>query len=130
MEEHAPGLLNWTKFIDLFFGKRGDQPAAVLYSGNEFLDADRNLSAYLTSDAAGAVYENKEIERKVTAARQELDRDKREQLYHEILEYVGVTDPMGIFIVQVANLYGFSERISYKPRADTKMIFAKARLNA
>jgi peptide/nickel transport system substrate-binding protein len=125
-----PRLLNWTKFVELFFGEQGDQPVAVLYSGNEFLDADRNLSAYLTSDGAGAVYENKEIEQKVVAARQELDEGKREQLYHEIHEYVGIEDPMGIFVVQVANLYGLSERIAYKPRADKKMIFAKAKLDA
>ena len=123
-----PRLMDWTQFVDYLWGSQGTQPAAVVYSGNDFLDADRNCSSFLLCDAPASGYCNPDIGKKLNAARRELDADKRETMYHEVLEYVGMDDPCGIFLVQPADIYGLSERITFKPRPDRRIVFANAQI--
>jgi peptide/nickel transport system substrate-binding protein len=116
-------IVDWTAFVRLLSqpDKESMPEGALVYSGNEFLDADQNLTSYLTCEARLSSYCNPEVERMVEAARAELDEGKRQEMYDEILRTVAHDDPAFVYLIRSPNIFGLSERLSWQPRADGRV---------
>lgn len=111
----------WLKTAD-----RGQTPNTppVLYiqHDNTLFDADRTVSGFYSDVGSFSAYKNPEIDPLITQARAETDVKKREQLYWRIFE-LGRDDPPGIFMLQVADTWGLSKRLQWKPVPDGRALF-------
>ncbi|MEM1266513.1 MAG: ABC transporter substrate-binding protein [Pseudomonadota bacterium] len=99
-------------------GQRSD--AIFVVSGNELLDADRSFSAYLAPSGFGASNSVEQLEEWITTARTEIDLDARQALYEEVVEYAH-DEALLTFLLNINNIWGMSERLSWTPRVDGKM---------
>ncbi|MEO0703315.1 MAG: ABC transporter substrate-binding protein [Pseudomonadota bacterium] len=99
-------------------GQRSD--AIFVVSGNELLDADRSFSAYLAPSGFGASNSVEQLEEWITAARTEIDLDARQALYEQVVEYAH-EEALLTFLLNINNIWGMSERLSWTPRVDGKM---------
>lgn len=99
-------------------GQRAD--AIFVVSGNELLDADRSFSAYLAPSGFGASNSIDQLEQWITTARTEIDLDARQALYEQVVEYAH-EEALLTFLLNINNIWGMSERLSWEPRVDGKM---------
>lgn len=99
-------------------GQRSD--AIFIVSGNELLDADRSFSAYLAPSGFGASNSIPQMEDWITAARTEIDLDRRQAIYEDVVEYAH-EEALLTFLLNINNIWGMSERLSWEPRVDGKM---------
>lgn len=99
-------------------GQRSD--AIFVVSGNELLDADRSFSAYLAPSGFGASNSVEQLEELITTARTEIDLDARQALYEQVVEYAH-EEALLTFLLNINNIWGMSERLSWEPRVDGKM---------
>lgn len=99
-------------------GQRSD--AIFIVSGNELLDADRSFSAYLAPSGFGASNSIPQMEEWITAARTEIDLDQRQAIYEEVVEYAH-EEALLTFLLNINNIWGMSERLSWTPRVDGKL---------
>lgn len=99
-------------------GQRSD--AIFIVSGNELLDADRSFSAYLAPSGFGASNSIPQMEEWITAARTEIDLDQRQAIYEEVVEYAH-EEALLTFLLNINNIWGMSERLSWEPRVDGKL---------
>ncbi|MEM9975102.1 MAG: ABC transporter substrate-binding protein [Pseudomonadota bacterium] len=99
-------------------GQRAD--AIFVVSGNELLDADRSFSAYLAPSGFGASNSIDQLEEWITAARTEIDLEARQALYEQVVEYAH-EEALLTFLLNINNIWGMSERLSWEPRVDGKM---------
>ena len=111
----------WLKIAD-----RGQTPntPSVLYiqHDNTLFDADRTVSGFYSDAGSFSAYKNPEIDPLITQARAETDVKKREQLYWRIFE-LGREDPPMIFLLQVADAWGMTKRLQWKPVPDGRALF-------
>lgn len=99
-------------------GTRSD--AIFIVSGNELLDADRSFSAYLAPSGFGASNSIEQMEEWITAARSEIDLERRQAIYEEVVEYAH-EEALLTFLLNINNIWGMSERLNWQPRVDGKM---------
>ncbi len=99
-------------------GTRSD--AIFIVSGNELLDADRSFSAYLAPSGFGASNSIEQMEEWISSARTETDLDRRQAIYEEVVEFAH-EEALLTFLLNINNIWGMSERLSWQPRVDGKM---------
>ncbi|MHB8644389.1 MAG: ABC transporter substrate-binding protein [Thermomicrobiales bacterium] len=97
-------------------------PVLYIQHDNTLFDADRTVSGYYTDAGSFSTYKNPAIDPLITQARSETDVKKREQLYWQIFE-LGRDDPPMIFMLQVADTWGVSKRLQWKPVPDGRALF-------
>lgn len=108
----------------LFRSEEGQRSDAIfVVSGNELLDADRSFSAYLAPSGFGASNSVEQLEEWITAARTETDLDARQALYEQVVQYAH-DEALLTFLLNINNIWGMSERLSWTPRVDGKMFVA------
>lgn len=103
-------------------------PLSLWGWGNWTLDADNSL--YPRMHCPGSIppktsieaYCNKELDAVLEEARSIIDREKRLALYSKAQKIV-LEDPPFIFLYQLRDLYGVSNRLKWTPRSD-EMIWA------
>lgn len=79
--------------------------------------ADSFLGGTLETGGISAWYSNPELDELIQAARQEMDLDERARLYSEVQQLVKDEAPF-VFLYQIPDVYGVSDRIEFKPRLD------------
>ena len=105
----------------LFRSEEGQRSDAIfVVSGNELLDADRSFSAYLASSGFGASNSIEQMEEWITSARTEIDLDRRQAIYEQVVEYAH-EEALLTFLLNINNIWGMSERLDWDPRVDGKM---------
>jgi peptide/nickel transport system substrate-binding protein len=105
----------------LFHGGENISDTIFVSSSNEIFDADRNLSAYLQPNFLGGANDDPQMTKLLNTARTETDTQRREELYHQVLE----TSCNQAYLVNLYNnedIYGMSENFSWEPRVDAKML--------
>jgi peptide/nickel transport system substrate-binding protein len=116
-------ISEFSKYLEILFDKENRAPMIFVSHDNSLLDADRTLTAYFTCDGTGPSYCNEEVSAMIVAARTETDVAKREQMYHQIVE-TAHNEASHLYLLNVENIYGLSERLNWAPRRDGKLLYA------
>jgi peptide/nickel transport system substrate-binding protein len=85
--------------------------------GDNSYDADNTLTSLFESSARLSTYANPAYDKLVDAARYETDPGKRQALYDRALTILHDDAPW-IFLFQYEDLYGTSQRLHWRARAD------------
>lgn len=114
-------IFEFGEYLNRLFDRETRADAIFVVSSNELLDADRQLSGYYLKDGVGASNTNEDMAEKIIAARSETDVEAREAIYHDVLQ-TAYEDAYFTFLLTINDIYGTSERLSWEPRADAKLL--------
>lgn len=113
-------IYEFDEYLNRLFGDIRPQSIYVT-SSNELLDADRQFSAYYHLDGTGASNEDAELAEMVDTARSETDVATREGIYHDAVAKA-CEEAYFLFMLNINDIYGMSERLQWEPRVDAKML--------
>jgi peptide/nickel transport system substrate-binding protein len=116
-------IREFSNYLDVLFDKEHRAPMIFVSHDNPFLDADRTLTAYFTCDGTGPSYCNEEVSAMIAAARTEVDPAKRLQMYQQIVQ-TAHDEASHLYLLNVENTYGLSERLNWTARRDGKILYA------
>jgi peptide/nickel transport system substrate-binding protein len=120
-------LKNWDNYLEDILAKR-NRPELLFHSStNDLLDADRQISTYYQSTSDLASYKNEQVDKLADEARSEPDEDKRLADYNE-LEKIACDDASHIFLVNLDDMYGLSDRLDWQPRVDQRVFYKDMQL--
>lgn len=113
-------IYEFDEYLQRLFDKENRADAIFVVSGNELLDADRSFSAYYAPSGFGSSNSFEELETWITEARTETDPERRKALYNQAVAF-GHEEAILTFLLNINNIWGMSERLSWQPRVDGKM---------
>jgi len=116
-------ISEFSNYLNILFDKEHRAPMIFVSNDNPLLDADRVLSAYFTCDGTGPSYCNEEVTAMIYAARTEIDTAKRLQMYQQIVQ-TAHDEASHLYLLNVENIYGLSERLNWTPRRDARLLYA------
>lgn len=116
-------IYEFDEYLTRLFDRETRAEAIFVVSGNELLDADRSFSAYYSMSGFGASNSFEALKGWIDAARTETDLTQREALYHEAVAFAHEQAIMA-WLLNINNIWGMSERLSWQPRVDGKMFVA------
>lgn len=114
-------IVEFGEYLDRFFDRENRQDAFFTVSSNELMDADRPFSAYYHQDGIGAPSHNARISELVDQARTESDPEARTGMYHEAIQ-IAFDEALFVYLLNINDVYGASERLSWEPRVDGKLL--------
>lgn len=115
-------IYEWSKYLDFLFSEE-EQPTMIFVAhDNTLLDADRTFSGYYSCEGRVSSYCNERVTELINEGRTETDETVRLQDYHEVVE-LSREDAAFIFLVNLENIYGLSERLQWEPRLDGRILF-------
>lgn len=115
-------ILEFGDYLDnALFNRESRADAIFVTSSNELLDADRQLTTYYHKDGIGASNTNADLATLIDNARTETDVAAREGLYHQALQ-IARDDAYFVFLLNIEDTYGMSERLVWTPRVDAKLL--------
>lgn len=92
------------------------------------LDVDAVLGSHFDSERRGLYYNSPESDEMIHAAAQEFDVAKREEMYHELMQFLHDQAPW-IFLYNQENIYGVNKTLEWTPVADERLwVFDMKRL--
>jgi peptide/nickel transport system substrate-binding protein len=109
------------EYLNQLFDKAHRPDAIFVQNSDELLDADRPMTSAYESGASYASNNDQEMAEQVRAARVETDTVKRVSMYADITKKAYD----GSYLVPLLNLediYGFSKRLEWQPRVDSKLL--------
>lgn len=83
--------------------------------------ADSVLNGTLETGGISSYYSNPDIDQLTQQARQEMDDEKRADIYKQIQKMLKEEAPF-IFLFQIPDVYGVSDRVAFTPRLDQYII--------
>jgi ABC-type transport system substrate-binding protein len=86
-------------------------------ASNELFDASK-IETYYHKEGALSSYVNEDVTSALNAARAEADPTKREADFHSALKTGCEDDPVFIFTVNLQDIYGATNGLTWKPRVD------------
>lgn len=110
-------IFTFDEYLNRLFDQKTRADAIFVSSGNDLLDADRQLSTYYSMDGIGSSNSDPKLKSLVDQARQETDTTKREQLYNEAVK-IGCDQAYFAFLFNEDDIYGLSARLQFQPRVD------------
>jgi peptide/nickel transport system substrate-binding protein len=113
-------IYEFDEYLQRLFDKENRADAIFVVSGNELLDADRSFSAYYAPSGFGSSNSFDELEQWIAQARTETDLDARQALYEQAVAFAN-EQAILTFLLNINNIWGMSERLSWQPRVDGKM---------
>jgi peptide/nickel transport system substrate-binding protein len=114
-------IYEWAKYLDYLFAEENQPTMIFVGHDNTLLDADRTFSGYYSCTGRVSSYCNDRVTELIDNARVETDVDAREAMYHEVVE-LSREDAAFLFLVNLENIYGLSERLQWKPRLDGRIL--------
>ncbi len=117
-------FLTWEEFLDILFSSDKAPDIQFSSSSNELFDMDRVYSSMVQTGGSQAAMSNKEIDKKIAEARQEMNTGRRQALYKELAQTL-YEDPYGIILLNVKDIYGLSEDIEWNPRGDGRIFVSE-----
>jgi peptide/nickel transport system substrate-binding protein len=118
---------NFDAYLEDILAERNRPELLYHSSTNDLLDADRQVSSYFESSSDLASYQNEEVDKLAKEARSEGDPDQRLALYQELTQ-IACDDASHIFLVNIDDMYGMSERLQWEPRVDQRVFYKDMRL--
>ncbi|MEM0908466.1 MAG: ABC transporter substrate-binding protein [Pseudomonadota bacterium] len=113
-------IYEFDEYLTRLFDKENRADAIFVVSGNELLDADRSFSAYYAPSGFGSSNSFDELETWITEARTETDLERRQELYEQAVK-LGHEEAILTFLLNINNIWGLSDRLTWEPRVDGKM---------
>jgi peptide/nickel transport system substrate-binding protein len=114
-------FVEWSDWLDLMFAPKEQKGHTISGNANELFDADRTVTAILHSEGGQSTIVNPELDKLIDDARTETDIDKREQMYHEVIQ-IAHDEAYWAPLIILDNIYGMSEGLQWTPRQDDKVI--------
>lgn len=113
-------FLPWEEWLETLFSADKAPDIQFSSSSNELFDMDRIYSSIVQTGGSQSAMSNKEIDKKIAEARQEMDSVRRQDLYEELAEML-YKDPYGIILLNVKDIYGLSQETEWAPRGDGRI---------
>lgn len=114
-------ILEFGAYLDVLFDRENRADAIYVSSSNDILDADRQLSTYYQAGGIGSSNSNAELSALIDEGRAELDADARAGIYNEAVK-IAYDEAYFVWTVNNQDIYGLSERMSWEPRVDSKLL--------
>jgi len=114
-------ILEFGAYLDVLFDRDNRADAIFVSSSNDILDPDRQLSTYYQSGGIGSSNSNEQLKKLIDDGRSELDPAKRETIYNDAVK-IGFDQAYFLFLVNNQDIYGLSDRMTWQPRVDSKIL--------
>jgi peptide/nickel transport system substrate-binding protein len=108
-------------YLDILFDRENRQDAIFVSSSNDILDPSRQLNTYYSMEGVGSSNSNQELADLVAQGQSTLDPDERSTIYQEAVK-MAADGAYFTFLVSNEDLYGLSERMTWTPRVDSKLL--------
>jgi len=109
----------WGTYMSMLYAHNGG-PSYLLGWGGASFDADATLFPLLRTGQVLSHYTNPALDAMIEEARSIMDKNKRQKIYSEASRLLKEEAPWA-FCYQQMDIYGVSERLIWKPRADEKI---------
>lgn len=110
-------IFSFDEYLKRLFDQANRPDAVFVSSGNDLLDADRQLSTYYQTGGIGSSNDDARLKKLIDQARQETDTAKRAQLYNQAVQ-IGCDQAYFAFLFNNQDIYGLSESLQFEPRVD------------
>jgi peptide/nickel transport system substrate-binding protein len=117
----------WSRYLDLLFATDNPPNSIFVSNSNELFDADRAYSAYFECKGRVSSYCNEQVDKLLDTARSETDVAKRASLYNQAMQ-IARDDAAMLFLVNIADIYGMTQRLNWTPRHDGKILVSEMKL--
>lgn len=114
-------ILEFGAYLDVLFDRTNRADAVYVSSSNDILDPDRQLSTYYQAGGIGSSNSDAELSTLIDEGRQELDPAVRATTYETAVK-IAYDGAYFVWLVNNQDLYGLSERLSWAPRVDSKLL--------
>jgi peptide/nickel transport system substrate-binding protein len=108
-------------YLDILFDRDNRADAIFVSSSNDILDPDRQLSTYYQAGGIGSSNSDADLSALIDEGRAELDDAARATIYQEAVQ-LAYDQAYFVWLVSNQDLYGLSERLTYTPRVDSKLL--------
>lgn len=122
-----PRIFEFTEYLDRLFDREARGDGIYVTSSNDLLDADRQLATYYAPSGIGSSNSIEEMQTVIDEARQETDVAARQALYERATE-IAYDEALFIFLMNIEDIYGLSDRLEWQPRVDGKILVSTMRL--
>ncbi len=120
-------FLSWQQWLDTLFNLEKAPDIMFSSNGNELFDMDRFYQAIIKTGGPQSAYSNPDIDKKIDAARNEMDPVKRQAMYEELAQLV-YDDPFGASLINLKSIWGISKDLEWEPREDGRMLISEMSL--
>lgn len=120
-------FLSWQQWLDTLFDLEKAPDIMFSSNGNEFFDSDRFYQAIIKTGGTQSAYSNPDIDKKIDAARYEMDPVKRQAMYEELAQLV-YDDPFGVSLINIKSIWGISKDLEWEPREDGRILISEMSL--
>ncbi|MDB5079261.1 MAG: transporter substrate-binding protein [Chloroflexi bacterium] len=117
----------WSRYLDQLFATENPPHSIFVSNSNELFDADRAYSAYFACKGRVSSYCNDDVDKLLDQARAETDVAKRTILYKDAMK-ISRDDAAMLFLVNISDIYGMTQRLDWKPRHDGKILVTEMKL--
>lgn len=117
-------LPEFGEYLDVLFDRESRADAIFVSSSNDILDADRQLSTYYQDGGVGSSNTDAKLSELIDAGRAELDTDARAAIYQEAVA-LAYDEAYFVWLINNQDIYGLSERVTWSPRVDSKLIVSE-----
>ena len=114
-------ILEFGAYLDVLFDRTNRADAIFVSSSNDILDPDRQLSTYYQAGGIGSSNTNEELSALIDQGRQQLDPADRQATYEEAVK-IAADGSYFVWLASNSDLYGLSDRMSWTPRVDSKLL--------
>ena len=120
-------FLSWQQWLDTLFNLEKAPDIMFSSNGNELFDMDRFYQAIIKTGGPQSAYSNPDIDKKIDAARNEMDPVKRQAMYEELAQLV-YDDPFGVPLINLKSIWGISKDLEWEPREDGRILISEMSL--
>jgi peptide/nickel transport system substrate-binding protein len=110
----------WGNYMTMTY-RHAANPAYLLGWGNTSFDADGSLYALLRTGQVLSSFTNPKLDSLLDQGQATMDQNKRLKIYSEACKVIK-EDVAWAFAYQQMDIYGVSERVNWKPRADERLV--------
>lgn len=112
---------DFAEYLNQLFDKNKRPDAIFVSNSNELLDADREMTFAHQSKASAASNSDQDMSDQISAARTETDVEKRQAMYDAITKKAYEQSYL-VPLLNQQDIYGFSKRLDWQPRVDSKLL--------
>lgn len=106
---------DYNSWFDKIYATQGDAPHMTFAETTDNLGHIARITSLLySSEGPVSAYNDPKMDRLLNEAFTELDDDRRQELYDELLKY-GCDEYMAVFMYDRRDLYGMADRIVFEP---------------
>lgn len=109
------------EYLNQLFDKAHRPDAVFVQNSDELLDADRPMTSAYEAGASYASNNDQDMAKQAQAARTETDPVKRAAMYAEITKKAYDQSYL-VPLLNLEDIYGFSKRLDWQPRVDSKLL--------